>query len=145
MLRGYTTYNELQSSEEGIATNILANRLERLVEAGIIDRDADPADRRKVRYRLTQKGIDLARIIMAIGRWSLTHEPVRVPRYLADRIKASPDAFVADLHRRWLDQSMAPLLPVPDAASSKPPRKQRQRRTTRTATARGSKQRTMKA
>lgn len=60
MMRGFHTYKELVSSEEGIATNILADRLQRLEAAGIITTSRDDEDRRKVVYRLTGKGIDLA-------------------------------------------------------------------------------------
>src|SRR5688572_27839039 len=62
ILRG--AFNGLQHFEEfqatlGIARNILANRLHRLVEDRILERIPDPADRRKVAYRLTEKGRDL--------------------------------------------------------------------------------------
>ena len=64
MLRSYHTYKELLSSDEGIATNILAERLQRLEAAGIISTSRDAEDRRKVVYRLTEKGIDLAPILV---------------------------------------------------------------------------------
>src|SRR6266498_1041813 len=70
MLRSYRTYKEFLSSEEGIATNILAERLQRLEAAGIITTSRDAEDRRKIVYRLTEKGIDLAPILVELVLWS---------------------------------------------------------------------------
>lgn len=56
-------------SEIGIARNILANRLTRLVEAGIMSRRPCEHDKRKVEYRLTDKGADLLAVIVAIRQW----------------------------------------------------------------------------
>ncbi len=56
-------------SEIGIARNILANRLTRLTEAGILCRTPCPEDRRKVEYRLTDKGIDLLPTMIALRQW----------------------------------------------------------------------------
>ncbi|MEP2101599.1 MAG: helix-turn-helix domain-containing protein [Parasphingorhabdus sp.] len=56
-------------SEIGIARNILANRLTRLVEAGIMSRRPCDHDKRKVEYRLTDKGTDLLAVIVAIRQW----------------------------------------------------------------------------
>jgi len=67
-------FNRLQHFEEfqhalGIARNILANRLARLVEHGILAREALPEDRRKIRYRLTEKGAALLPTMVALRQW----------------------------------------------------------------------------
>src|SRR5262245_26331332 len=77
MLRGYSTYKQLASAREGIATNILADRLARLEQEGIISSRPDPSDGRKQLYRLTEKGIDLAPILMEMARWSSKHAGAR--------------------------------------------------------------------
>src|SRR6266581_9726852 len=59
MVRGFRTFKEFQRSGEGIATNILADRLDKLQAAGIITAESEETDRRKVNYRLTEKGIGL--------------------------------------------------------------------------------------
>src|SRR5258708_6393672 len=74
MLRSYRTSKELPSSDEGIATNILAERLQRLEAAGIIATSRDAEDGRKVVYRLTGKGIDLAPVLVELILWSAQHE-----------------------------------------------------------------------
>lgn len=53
----------------GIARNILSNRLARLVEHGIMKREALPEDRRKIEYRLTEKGMDLLPAMLALRQW----------------------------------------------------------------------------
>ena len=63
MLREVRTYKEFMQSYEGIATNILADRLKKLTEYGIIEATPDAADRRRVTYQLTAKGIGLAPVL----------------------------------------------------------------------------------
>jgi DNA-binding HxlR family transcriptional regulator len=53
----------------GIARNILSNRLSRLVEHGIMRREPVPGDRRKVEYKLTDKGVDLLPAMLALRQW----------------------------------------------------------------------------
>ena len=65
---GLAHFEEFQSTL-GIARNILSNRLTRLVEHDILQREPDPADRRKVAYRLTDKGRDLLPVLIALRQW----------------------------------------------------------------------------
>lgn len=70
----------------GIARNILSNRLGKLVEHGIMRREHCPRDRRKVEYRLTEKGADLLPAMLALRQWGERHclgapsNPVMVDR-----------------------------------------------------------------
>lgn len=99
ILRG--TFNGLAHFEEfqstlGIARNILSNRLARLVEHGILHREPDPADRRKVAYRLTDKGRALLPALIALRQWGekwiagMPSNPV-----LVDRDSRQPVATIA--------------------------------------------------
>ena len=65
---GLKHFEEIQSNL-GIARNILANRLGRLVDVGILDREPCPEDRRKIEYRLTEKGLDLLPTMIALRQW----------------------------------------------------------------------------
>ena len=56
-------------SELGIARNILANRLAKLVQYGILERAPLPDDRRKIEYRLTDKGFALLPTMIALRQW----------------------------------------------------------------------------
>ena len=59
----------LNRSEEGIASNILADRLKRLVEQGVISKADDPTHKQKAIYSLTEKAIALLPIVVQIGAW----------------------------------------------------------------------------
>ncbi|HEU4968453.1 helix-turn-helix domain-containing protein [Sphingomonas sp.] len=65
---GLKHFEEIQSNL-GIARNILANRLGRLVDVGILNREPCPEDRRKIEYRLTEKGLDLLPTMIALRQW----------------------------------------------------------------------------
>jgi DNA-binding HxlR family transcriptional regulator len=66
----------LQNSVEGIASNILADRLKRLVEQGMITRADDPSHKQKGIYSLTEKTIQLVPVFAQIGAWGRRHLPV---------------------------------------------------------------------
>src|SRR5215468_3214630 len=66
----------LTRSEEGIASNILADRLKRLVEQGIISKADDPTHKQKAIYRLTEKGIELLPILAQMSVWGRKYLPV---------------------------------------------------------------------
>lgn len=66
----------LQGSEEGIASNILAARLQRLVDLGMLTRAQDPSHRQKVVYSLTEPAIQLVPVLAALGSWGRRHLPV---------------------------------------------------------------------
>ena len=86
VFRGKRTYGEFLKSEEGFATNILATRLEHLIEVGILQLDGDQADGRKGIYSLTEKGLDLIPLIFEMVLWSAKHdsqsEAKRIPRLI---------------------------------------------------------------
>ncbi|MGE8553084.1 MAG: winged helix-turn-helix transcriptional regulator [Chryseobacterium jejuense] len=69
MLKRECTYGELQKADEKIASNILATRLQNLLENGIIDKKNHPENKLKILYHLTEKGIDLVPIIVEINLW----------------------------------------------------------------------------
>ena len=70
MFFGKRYYREFLESHECIATNILADRLNRLEKEGMVVKSEDPSHKQKIRYSLTEKGIDLLPIIIEIGLWS---------------------------------------------------------------------------
>ncbi|MHB0972483.1 MAG: winged helix-turn-helix transcriptional regulator [Thermoanaerobaculia bacterium] len=84
VFRGKRAYGEFLRSEEGFATNILASRLEHLVDAGILRREGDDADGRKGVFTLTEKGLDLIPVMFEIVSWSAKYdsksEARRIPR-----------------------------------------------------------------
>ena len=65
----------LAGSEEGIASNILADRLRRLVAHGLLWRSDDETHRQKIRYSLTEAGVQLVPVMAALGSWGRRHLP----------------------------------------------------------------------
>jgi DNA-binding HxlR family transcriptional regulator len=69
-------YRELLTqSEEGIASNILADRLKRLTEAGLLTRRDDPSHAQKAIYSLTEPAIQLVPLLAQMGAWGRRHRP----------------------------------------------------------------------
>lgn len=100
MLLGRRTFKEFLGSYEGIATNILANRLRRLGAYGIIATEPDPSDGRKLIYTLTEKGIDLAPVLTEMVLWAGRHEKTE-NRALIRLMQKDKAKFLADIRRRW--------------------------------------------
>jgi DNA-binding HxlR family transcriptional regulator len=111
MVRGFRTFKEFQNSGEGIATNILADRLRRLVAAGIITAEPQETDGRRVNYRLTEKGIDLAPVVLELVIWAARHEHTAAPCELIEQMQRNREAFLAEVRRRWRERDPAPLIP----------------------------------
>jgi DNA-binding HxlR family transcriptional regulator len=66
----------LTRSEEGIASNILADRLRRLVDTGLLSRRDDPTHKQKAVYSLTEPAIELVPLLAQMGAWGRRHTPV---------------------------------------------------------------------
>ena len=110
-------------SELGIARNILSNRLGRLVEHGILVRQAIAEDRRKIEYRLTEKGFDLLPAMLALRQWGMKYgaevieNPVLVDE--RDRLPIGPvtmtahdGRFIGKHDLRFVDRSAVGVVPA---------------------------------
>jgi len=96
MILGKRTYSEFMEIEEGIATNILIDRLKHLEAEGIVEKNRDPENRRSYIYTLTKKGHDLAPIMIEIILWSGAHDHRSCALHGAlDQIRENRDAFEA--------------------------------------------------
>jgi DNA-binding HxlR family transcriptional regulator len=111
MVRGLRAFKEFQESGEGIATNILANRLRNLQTAGIITAEPEKSDGRKVNYRLTRKGIDLAPVLLDLLVWGARHESTTAPGALISNLEKNRAEVLAEVRRRWRKRDTAPLIP----------------------------------
>ncbi|MFZ0212899.1 MAG: helix-turn-helix domain-containing protein [Candidatus Acidiferrales bacterium] len=117
MVRAYRTFTEFQESGEGIATNILADRLRKLETAGVIASEAEKADRRRVTYRLTEKGIDLAPVLLELLIWGAKHEETGAPCALMAKMASNRAAVLSEVRRRWQERDPTPFLPSFDDQS----------------------------
>ena len=117
MFKGRTTYTNFLRAEEGIATNVLADRLVRLEGDGVIEKDASGEGRSAGRYRLTAKGIDLLPVMLDIIDWSARHDPkTAADRGFVRRLRRDRDALQAELRSALLSARQA--APTEPAASS---------------------------
>lgn len=74
--KGKSTYGEFLNADEGIATNVLADKLALLESGGIISKETHPTSKAKILYRLTSKGIDLVPALVEIILWSEKYHEV---------------------------------------------------------------------
>ncbi len=74
-LKGKSHFHEFENAGEGIATNILADRLKLLVEYGVVEKARDPEKGSRRIYRLTEKGLDLLPVLLEMIVWSGKHDP----------------------------------------------------------------------
>src|SRR5713101_5130258 len=105
MLRGFRSYTEFLESYEGIATNILADRLRKLVAYGIVSTEPDPSDGRKLIYLLTAKGIDLAPVLTEMVIWAAAHEETG-NQALVRLMRKDKENFLAEVRRRWDEKTI---------------------------------------
>ena len=104
---GKRHFRELMRSEEGIASNILSDRLKRLLREGMITKASDPTHRQKAIYSLTEKAITLVPVFAALGAWGSRHLPasealsVRA-RVLEEGGTEMQERFMAELRREHL-------------------------------------------
>ncbi len=106
----------LQKSQEGIASNILADRLKRLVEHGLLTRKSDPTHKQKAVYSLTEMSIDLVPIFAHMGAWGRKHLPVSEElsiraELLEDGGPKLWDDFMDELRAKHLGKVLPPGTP----------------------------------
>ncbi len=75
LIFGHSHFREFLGSKEKIASNILSNRLELLVENGLITKHDDPKNKSAAIYAPTQKALDLLPMIIEMMRWGIAYNP----------------------------------------------------------------------
>ncbi len=95
-------FSEL-AADEGIATNTLTDRLERLIEAGVLERRRDPRDGRSRRYVPTECGLELIPVLVDLMVWGQKHTSGTVPDELFVRASTDREALLAALVERARD------------------------------------------
>jgi DNA-binding HxlR family transcriptional regulator len=106
LVRGKTRYAEFLESKEHIPTNILAERLKRLVAAGIVKPRRYSSRPPRVEYLLTAKGEDLRPIVRAMADWGVKHAGGQLPPDVVARraTESAPPAAGASVDQSSLDQ-----------------------------------------
>ncbi|HVX25671.1 MAG TPA: helix-turn-helix domain-containing protein [Parafilimonas sp.] len=99
------TYGDFLKAPEGIATNILASRLQALEENKIIEKLVHPDSKAKVLYRLTNKGIDLLPIMLEINLWAEKYFPIPDERKaMLKEAKKDKAGFIKSMSRELKKQ-----------------------------------------
>lgn len=101
LISNKTHYQELLLSRENIATNILAERLARLIEEGILTKTADPDNGKQFIYLPTKKGLDLLPVFCDLIRWGLDHIPEARRNPFIDRMLANEQQFREGIVRKF--------------------------------------------
>jgi DNA-binding HxlR family transcriptional regulator len=111
---GKRHFRELLRSQEGIASNILADRLRMLVAEGFLTRANDPSHKQKAIYSLTDKAIELVPVLAHIGAWGRRHLPASEELSIrAELLEAGGPA----LWTRFMKELRSEHLSAPRAAS----------------------------
>lgn len=101
ILAGKRYFREFLASNEGVASNILSNRLKLLEASGMVTRRSDPEHARQFIYAPTKKALDLLPSMLELVRWSAAwHERTAAPPGFVRRIAADRDGFVAEIRSR---------------------------------------------
>src|SRR5215469_3595982 len=111
MVRDFRSFKDFLGSGEGIASNILADRLRKLERAGIVLSEPGESDGRRVNYRLTGKGIDLAPVVLDLLIWGARHELTGTSCTLLLRMEKGREEILAEARRRWQSHDTTPLIP----------------------------------
>ena len=93
MFAGKRHFREFLQSEEAISSNVLADRLNSLVENGIVTRRDDPTHSQKAIYSLTDKGLDLLPVLIAMSAWTQKYDPRAHRPEAVDLVKRGPKAL----------------------------------------------------
>ncbi len=101
MLKGCTRFGELLEGGEGIASNILTDRLARLEAHDLLEQHRDSSDARRFTYRLTQRGIDLAPVLYEMILWAAQHEATAAPLEEVEAMKRDRAGYLTAIRRAW--------------------------------------------
>ena len=93
--RGGRYFQDFLDSGEGIATNVLADRLARLERHGVLEKRPDPDDGRRQRYLLSEAGLDLIPVLVDLTIWGGHHDPGSVfPRARLGRMERDREGAI---------------------------------------------------
>lgn len=103
MFKRFSTFRQFQDSGEGIATNILSDRLKKLQEQGIIAGERSASDARVIEYRPTTKGLDLLPVLIEMILWAARYEQTAAPAAILRRMRNDREAVVREIRERFAE------------------------------------------
>ncbi|MEZ5941713.1 MAG: helix-turn-helix domain-containing protein [Planctomycetaceae bacterium] len=102
MFKKFSTYKQFQNSGEGIATNILADRLKKLTELGIITGVRSESDARVMTYQPTEKCLDLLPTMVELMIWTDKYEKHAAPPHIMKQLKRDPQQLIDSVRKQFL-------------------------------------------
>lgn len=96
LLNAHRRYGELLASPEGIATNVLADRLRRLEKRGLVSKARDARDSRQFIYTPTEAAIALVPMLLELITWSARNGGVQVPGQLVSQFEENRERCIAE-------------------------------------------------
>jgi len=94
-------YQDFLGSREGISTNLLAQRLDFLVENGLLLRSKDPHNKKEVLYAPTKKALDLLPVMCGIMQWGLKYHPDAQTNRVVDKMLKSEKQFIKNIFDKF--------------------------------------------
>ena len=94
LLKGRRFYGEFLEAGEGISTNILADRLKKLQDEGIVIKERDPDNHARFIYTPTARGRDLLPVLLQMMRWSGKHRDTAMPSAYKRKLEHDFDAVL---------------------------------------------------
>ncbi|HMS26044.1 MAG TPA: helix-turn-helix domain-containing protein [Burkholderiaceae bacterium] len=104
LFKGLHSYKALTEAGEGIASNILADRLQRLTQAGLVEKWHHPLDARQYEYHLTDAGFALAPTLVEMVLWSDHHYQTDAPPEIVQWMQTDRKGFLAATRKAWLQR-----------------------------------------
>ena len=100
LLKSRRRYGELLACEEGIATNVLADRLRRLEQRGLLTKQRDAEDARQYLYRPTQQAVALVPMLVEMVVWGTRNSKSSVDRDFLKRFERDRERLIADIQEQ---------------------------------------------
>jgi DNA-binding HxlR family transcriptional regulator len=108
LVLGKSRYGEFLNSPEGISTNILASRLKKLEGCGLLEKLADPQDRKTSVYLPTELGVSLLPVIVEILRWGAQNLPnTGTPDFIRSAFQEGSENLTAQCEARLRNERLA--------------------------------------
>jgi DNA-binding HxlR family transcriptional regulator len=101
LIKQFSTFKQFQESGEGIATNVLTDRLKKLQERGIIAGERSKEDSRVISYRPTERGLDLLPAMIELIIWADRYEETAAPPKVRREITQDRRAFIQKVRARF--------------------------------------------
>jgi DNA-binding HxlR family transcriptional regulator len=107
MFKGKRHYNEFLEADEKVSTSVLGSRLKMLEENGIISKGQDHIKKSRIRYSLTQKGIDLLPILIEMILWGgLNDMDTEAPKAFLDEATQNKEALINRFRRQLTEDHL---------------------------------------